>query len=132
MSAPVPLPKNPFNPTPNVNANISSISPLDNIMGPARVLLDQIRTAEAQGQIVGLSRYLQDAIIVVRNIQYPMLIEVFIPQFLFYFQFVISQDEKTKQIYIEDINVVYPVAQPPYQSLEGKSSENNEDFDEDE
>ncbi len=132
MSAPVPLPKNFFNSISNAQTNVSPPSALDNIMGPARILLDQIRTAESQGQIVGLSRYLNDAIIVVRNIQYPMLIEVFIPQFLFYFQFVISQDEKTKQIYIEDINVVYPVAQPPYQSLEGKNSEDEEDFDEEE
>ncbi len=130
MSAPVPLPKNLFNSIPSAQPVAPTTSTLDNIMGPARILLDQIRTAEAQGQIVGLSRYLNDAIIVVRNIQYPMLIEVFIPQFLFYFQFMIAQDEKTKQIYIEDINVVYPVAQPPYQSLEGKQQ--NEDIDEEE
>ncbi len=129
MSAPVPLPKNLFNPTPNTQPTVPATSTLDNVMGPVRVLLDQIHTAESQGQIVGISRYLNDAIIVARNIQYPMLIEVFIPQFLFYFQFMIAQDEKTKQIYIEDINVVYPIAQPPYQSLEGKSG-NNENIDE--
>ncbi len=117
MSAPVPLPKR-FSPQ---SIPSQPTSHLDNIMGPARVLLDQLRTAETQGQIVGLSRYLENAIIVSRNVQFPMLVEVFIPDFLFYFQFMLSQDEKTKQVFIEDINVVYPVAQPPYQSLEGKT-----------
>ncbi len=122
MSAPVPLPRK-FSPTP---VPTQPTSHLDTVMGPARVLLDQLRTAETQGQIVGLTRYLENAIIVSRNVQFPMLVEVFIPEFLFYFQFMLSQDEKTKQIFIEDINVVYPVAQPPYQSMEGKPQESEE------
>jgi len=79
-----------------------------NIFGPVRIALDKIRELEARGQIYGLSRYLPNSIIVLKNIQFPMIVDLYIPGFTFYFQFLIVKDSKTNMMEIADFRVVYP------------------------
>ncbi len=93
--------------------NPQPASKLDAATGLVKSFVDKIRPLEQLGQIYGLSHYLENAIIIVRNSDYPLLVEVFIPNFLFYFQFMIERDAKTLQTFITDINVVYPINQPP-------------------
>ncbi len=88
-------------------------SRLDMVTGLVKTFVDMVRPLEQLGQIYGLTRYLEDAIIIVRNSTFPMLIEVFIPNFLFYFQFIVERDPKTLQMFITDINIVYPITTPP-------------------
>ncbi len=88
-------------------------SKLDATTGLVKTFVDMVRPLEQLGQIYNLSHYLEDAIIIVRNSSFPMLVEVFIPDFLFYFQFIIERDPKTLQMFITDVNVVYPIAAEP-------------------
>jgi hypothetical protein len=90
-----------------------STSRLDMVTGLVKTFVDMVRPLEQLGQIYNLSHYLEDAIIIVRNSTFPMLIEVFIPGFLFYFQFLVERDPKTLQMFIVDINVIYPITTPP-------------------
>ncbi len=89
------------------------MSRLDSTTGLVKTFVDMIRPLEQLGQIYNLSHYLEDAIILIRNSDYPMLVEVFIPNFLFYFQFIIERDPKTFQMFITDVNVVYPITSTP-------------------
>ena len=82
--------------------------PFQNVFGPVRIAIDKIKELELQGQIYGLSRYLSNSIIVLKTIQFPMIVDVYIPGFTFYFQFLITKDPKTNQIGIQDFRVVYP------------------------
>jgi len=82
--------------------------PLQNIFGPVRVAIDKVRELELQGQIYGLSKYLPNSIIVLKNSEFPMIVDLYIPGFTFYFQFLISKDPKTNRIDISDFRVVYP------------------------
>jgi hypothetical protein len=82
--------------------------PFANIFGIVRIAIDKIRELENRGQIYGLSRYLPNSIIVMKTIDFPLLVDIYIPGFTFYFQFEIVKDEKTKQIFIDDFRVVYP------------------------
>ena len=82
--------------------------PFANIFGVVRIAIDKIRELENRGQIYGLSRYLPNSIIVMKTADFPLLVDVYIPGFTFYFQFSIVKDEKTKQIFIDDFRVVYP------------------------
>ena len=82
--------------------------PFQNIFGPVRIGIDKIRELENRGQIYGLSKYLPNSIIVLKNVEFPMIVDLYIPGFTFYFQFLISKDPKTNQIDIEDFRVVYP------------------------
>ena len=82
--------------------------PFANIFGPVRIAIDKIHELELQGQIYGLSRYLPNSIIVLKTIQFPMIVDLYIPGFTFYFQFLIAKDPKTNQIGIQDFRVVYP------------------------
>ncbi len=88
-------------------------SRLDTATGLVKSFVDMVRPLEQLGQFYGLTRYLENAIILVRNTDFPMLVEVFIPDFLFYFQFIIARDPKTLQTFIADVNVVYPITTPP-------------------
>ncbi len=98
---------------PPIKANSQPTSRLDTATGLVKTFIDMVRPLEQLGQVYGLSRYLEDAIIIIRNSDFPMLVEVFIPDFLFYFQFMIERDKKTLQMFITDVNVVYPVTTPP-------------------
>ncbi len=82
--------------------------PFSNIFGPVRIAIDKIRELELQGQIYGLSRYLPNSIIVLKNAEMPMIVDLYIPGFTFYFQFLIAKDPKTNRIDIADFRVVYP------------------------
>jgi hypothetical protein len=82
--------------------------PFSNIFGPVRIAIDKIRELELQGQIYGLSQYLPHSIIVLKNVQMPMIVDLYIPGFTFYFQFLIAKDPKTGRIDIADFRVVYP------------------------
>ena len=79
-----------------------------NIFGPVRIAIDKIRELELQGQIYGLSKYLPHSIIVLKNAELPMVVDLYIPGFTFYFQFLIAKDPKKNTIYIADFRVVYP------------------------
>ena len=79
-----------------------------NIFGPVRIAIDKIRELELQGQIYGLSKYLPHSIIVLKNSELPMIVDLYIPGFTFYFQFLITKDPKTGRIDIADFRVVYP------------------------
>ena len=79
-----------------------------NIFGPVRIAIDKIRELELQGQIYGLSKYLPHSIIVLKNSELPMIVDLYIPGFTFYFQFLIAKDPKTGRIDIADFRVVYP------------------------
>jgi len=82
--------------------------PFQNIFGPIRIAIDKIRELELQGQIYGLSKYLPNSIIVLKNSEFPMIVDLYIPGFTFYFQFLIAKDPKTNRIDISDFRVVYP------------------------
>ena len=82
--------------------------PFQNIFGPVRIAIDKIRELELQGQIYGLSRYLPNSIIVLKNAELPMIVDLYIPGFTFYFQFLIVKDPETNRIGIADFRVVYP------------------------
>jgi len=82
--------------------------PFQNIFGPVRIAIDKIRELELQGQIYGLSKYLPNSIIVLKNSEFPMIVDLYIPGFTFYFQFLIAKDPKTNRIDISDFRVVYP------------------------
>lgn len=84
--------------------------PFQNIFGTIRIFIDKIQELENQGFVYGLRNYLRNAIIVTKDANYPMLIEVYIPGFLFYFQFVIDKDQKTNTPYIADFAVRFPIA----------------------
>ena len=79
-----------------------------NIFGPVRIAIDKIRELELQGQIYGLSKYLPHSIIVLKNLELPMIVDLYIPGFTFYFQFLIAKDPETNRIGISDFRVVYP------------------------
>ena len=87
---------------------MQSNDPFQNIFGPVRIAIDKIRELELHGQIYGLSRYLPDSIIVLKNAELPMVVDLYIPGFTFYFQFLIAKDPKTNMIGIADFRVVYP------------------------
>ncbi len=87
---------------------MQSNDPFSNIFGPVRIAIDKIRELENRGQIYGLSRYLSHSIIVLKNINFPMIVDLYIPGFTFYFQFLIVKDPKINQIDIADFRVVYP------------------------
>ena len=82
--------------------------PFSNIFGPIRIAIDKVRELENRGQIYGLSKYLSNSIIVLKNLEFPMIVDLYIPGFTFYFQFLITKDPKTNQIDIGDFRVVYP------------------------
>ncbi|CAC93979.1 hypothetical protein SIRV1gp24 [Sulfolobus islandicus rod-shaped virus 1] len=82
--------------------------PFQNIFGVVRIAIDKIKELEQRGQIYGLSRFLPNSIIVMKTIDYPLIVDLYIPGFTFYFQFSIIQDQQTKQIFIDDFRVVYP------------------------
>jgi len=82
--------------------------PFSNIFGPVRIGIDKIRELENRGQIYGLSKYLPNSIIVLKNVEFPMIVDLYIPGFSFYFQFLITKDPKNNQIDIGDFRVVYP------------------------
>ncbi|AFV51248.1 hypothetical protein D878_gp21 [Sulfolobales Mexican rudivirus 1] len=93
--------------------NSQPVSRLDTATGLVKSFVDLVRPLEQLGQIYNLTHYLEDAIIIVRNSTYPMLVEVFSPHFLFYFQFIIERDPKTLQTFITDVNVIYPITSSP-------------------
>jgi len=93
--------------------------PFANIFGVVRIAIDKIRELENRGQIYGLSRYLPNSIIVMKTADFPLLVDLYIPGFTFYFQFLIVKDEKTKQIYVDDFRVVYP--EPVAKTVNGLS-----------
>jgi len=82
--------------------------PFSNIFGPVRIAIDKIRELELQGQIYGLSKYLANSIIVLKNAELPIVVDLYIPGFTFYFQFLIVKDPETNRIGIKDMRVVYP------------------------
>ena len=82
--------------------------PFQNIFGPVRIAIDKIRELELQGQIYGFSKYLPNSIIVLKNAELPMVVDLYTPGFTFYFEFLIAKDPKTNQIRIADFRVVYP------------------------
>jgi len=106
-----------------------------NIFGPVRIAIDKIRELENRGQIYGLSRYLPHSIIVLKNINFPMIVDMYVPGFAFYFQFLIVKDPKTNQIDIGDFRVVYPQpyakqvdsVQQKFKEKEGLNLDNLED-----
>jgi len=87
---------------------VKEIDPFANLFGIVRLAIDKIRELELQGQIYGLSRYLPNSIILVKTINFPLIVDLYIPGFTFYFQFLIVKDPKTNQIGISDFRVVYP------------------------
>ena len=87
---------------------MQSQDPFQNIFGPVRIAIDKIRELELHGQIYGLSQYLPHSIIVLKNAELPMIVDLYIPGFTFYFQFLIAKNPKTNMIEIADFRVVYP------------------------
>ncbi len=114
---------------------MQSNDPFSNIFGPVRIAIDKIRELENRGQIYGLSRYLSHSIIVLKNINFPMIVDLYIPGFTFYFQFLIVKDPKINQIDIADFRVVYPQpyakqvdsVQQKFKEKEGLNLDNLED-----
>ena len=100
---------------------------LSNIFGPVRIAIDKIRELESKGQMYGISRYLPHSIIVLKNAEIPMVVDLYIPGFSFYFQFLIAKDKKTNVIYIADFRVVYP--QPYAKQVESTHQKFKEDED---
>ena len=100
---------------------------LSNIFGPVRIAIDKIRELENKGQMYGISRYLPHSIIVLKNAEIPMVVDLYIPGFTFYFQFLIAKDKKTNVIYIADFRVVYP--QPYAKQVESTHQKFKEDED---
>jgi hypothetical protein len=98
-----------------------------NIFGPVRIAIDKIRELENRGQMYGLSRYLSHSIIVLKNVEMPMIVDMYIPGFTFYFQFLITKDKKTNTIYIADFRVVYP--QPYVKQVDSVNQKFKEDED---
>jgi len=88
--------------------NMQSNDPFQNIFGPVRIAIDKIRELELHGQMYGLSQYLPHSIIVLKNSELPMVVDLYIPGFTFYFQFLIAKNPKTNMIEIADFRVVYP------------------------
>ncbi|AZI75920.1 hypothetical protein SBRV1_gp31 [Sulfolobales Beppu rod-shaped virus 1] len=96
--------------------------PFQNIFGGVRLLVDKVRELESVGQLYGMSKYLASSIITQRSRNFPMLFDVIIPGFLFYFQFLLDQDKKTGQIYVADYRIVYPannIMEPQVEGEEG-------------
>jgi len=87
---------------------MQSNDPFANIFGPVRIAIDKIRELELHGQMYGLSQYLPQSIIVLRNSELPMVVDLYIPGFTFYFQFLIAKNPKTNIPDIMDFRVVYP------------------------
>ena len=87
---------------------MQSNDPFQNIFGPVRIAIDKIRELELHGQMYGLSQYLPNSIIVLKNSELPMIVDLYIPGFTFYFQFLIAKNPKTNMIEIADFRVVYP------------------------
>ena len=87
---------------------MQSNGPFANIFGPVRIAIDKIRELELHGQIYGLSQYLPNSIIVLKNAELPMVVDLYIPGFTFYFQFLIAKNPKTNIPDIMDFRVVYP------------------------
>ena len=111
--------------------NNPQIDPFANIFGIVRLAIDKIRELENRGQIYGFSKYLPNSVIVMKTTDFPFLVDVYIPNFTFYFQFSIIKDEKTKQIYVDDFRVVYP--EPVAKTVNGLNDLiNNESVDENE
>ena len=98
-----------------------------NIFGPVRIAIDKIRELELQGQIYGLSKYLPHSIIVLKNVEFPMIVDLYVPGFTFYFQFLIAKDPKTGRIDIADFRVVYP--QPYAKQVDSINQKFKEDKD---
>ncbi len=98
-----------------------------NIFGPVRIAIDKIRELENRGQIYGLSRYLPHSIIVLKNVEMPMIVDMYIPGFTFYFEFLITKDKKTNTIFIADFRVVYP--QPYAKQVDSVNQKFKEDED---
>jgi hypothetical protein len=82
--------------------------PFQNIFGPVRIAIDKIRELELQGQIYGFSKYLPNSIIVLKNVELPMVVDLYTPGFTFYFEFLITKDPETNRIGITDFRVIYP------------------------
>ena len=61
--------------------------PFQNIFGPVRIAIDKIRELELQGQIYGFSKYLPNSIIVLKNVELPMVVDLYTPGFTFYLNF---------------------------------------------
>ena len=118
-----------------MNRTKEETDPLSNIFGIVRIAIDKIRELEQRGQIYGFSRYLPNSVIVMKTIDYPLLVDVYIPEFPFYFQFAIIKDEKTHQIFIDDMRVVYPTsnvqkADTMYNNIMDEKDNNSDDEDE--
>jgi len=105
--------------------------PFANIFGPVRIAIDKIHELELQGQIYGLSRYLPNSIIVLKTIQFPMIVDLYIPGFTFYFQFLIAKDPETNRIGIADFRIVYPqpYAKQVNSTVQKFKNEENPDLD---
>ena len=82
--------------------------PFDNVFGPVRILVDKLRESEQQGFLFNMTEYLKHAIIVLRTNNYPLVYDIFLPTFAFYFRVVVDKDNKTQQIYISDFLVLTP------------------------
>jgi hypothetical protein len=87
---------------------VKETDPFANLFGIVRLAIDKIRELELRGQIYGLSRYLPNSIILVKTINFPLIVDLYIPGFTFYFQFLIIKDPETNRIGINDFRVVYP------------------------
>ena len=82
--------------------------PFENIFGPVRILVNKLRESEQQGLVFNMTEYLKHAIIVLRTNNYPLVYDIFVPTFTFYFRVVIDKDNKTQQIYISDFLILTP------------------------
>jgi len=87
---------------------VKETDPFASLFGIVRLAIDKIRELELRGQIYGLSRHLPNSIILVKTINFPLIVDLYIPGFTFYFQFLIVKDSETNQIGINDFRVVYP------------------------
>ncbi|MCY0851056.1 hypothetical protein [Sulfuracidifex metallicus] len=80
----------------------------DNIFGPVRLIVDKLKELEMMGQAYGFSQYLSKSIILYRMTENGALYQIFIPDFPYYFEFLVEKDQKTMMYQISDYRIVYP------------------------
>lgn len=81
-------------------------------MGVTNILCNVIHEGEQMGQFYGLTQYLDRAMIICRNPQPPFLFDVIVPNFPYYFQFLIEKDPKLFRYYIQDYRLILPYRPP--------------------
>ncbi|QJF12331.1 hypothetical protein ARV3_gp18 [Acidianus rod-shaped virus 3] len=61
-----------------------------------------------RGEAYGFSQYLSQAIILFRTTDNGAIYQIFIPNFSYYFEFLVEKDPKTKAPMVSDYRIIYP------------------------